>query len=247
MATLHGMPLRSDPLPPNYLNHPGSVVPEKQRGHSHWSPYVSNGGTVLALAGEDYAIVAADTRMSIGYSIISRQASKITKLTNNCVMASSGMQADAVTLGKVLNMRLVQYKYEHKKDMSIDAIGRMLANTLYYRRFFPYYTFNVLGGLDSEGKGVVYSYDAVGCVERVKYNCTGTSESLIQPLLDSQVERTNQVNPDRTPLSLDEAIILVKDAFTSAGERDIYTGDSVEIYIVTKEGTRMELFELKKD
>lgn len=42
--------------------------------------YDDNGGTVVAVAGDDYCIVAASTRMSTGYSILTRNKSKILRL-----------------------------------------------------------------------------------------------------------------------------------------------------------------------
>lgn len=67
------------------------------------------------------------------------------------MLASSGMQADMMTLHKTLRMRLVKYQQNHQKDMSLTAASQMLSNMLYTRRFFPYYTFNVLGGIDEKG------------------------------------------------------------------------------------------------
>jgi len=63
----------------------------------------------------------------------------------------------------------------------VHAIAQMLANTLYGRRFFPYYTWNILSGMDENGVGCVYSYDPVGNYERVRVNVTGSGEPLYAP------------------------------------------------------------------
>lgn len=44
------------------------------------------------------------------------------------------------------------YRHEHNKEMTTPAIAAMLSTMLYYRRFFPYYTYNIIAGLDSDGE-----------------------------------------------------------------------------------------------
>ncbi|KAK1376312.1 Proteasome subunit beta [Heracleum sosnowskyi] len=192
---------------------------------ANWSPYDNNGGTVVAIAGADYCVIASDTRMSTGYSILTRDYSKICQLADKSVMASSGFQADVRALQKVLAARHLTYQHQHNKQMSCPAMAQLLSNTLYYKRFFPYYAFNVLGGLDNEGKGCVYTYDALK-----------SPSPLLLPAKDAV-----------TPLSETEAIDLVKTCFASATERDIYTGDRLEVVILNANGLRREYMELRKD
>ena len=130
--------------------------------------------------------------------------------------------------------------------MSTTAIAQLLGNTLYYKRFFPYYCFNVLAGIDSNGAGAVFGYDAIGSFERIPYGVTGSGSALITSILDNQVEfKTHLKNFKELPL--EDCLSLVKDVMTSAGERDIYTGDAVDIVIITKDGMKEEKFQLKKD
>ncbi len=97
------------------------------------------------------------------------------------------MYADSVALAKYLQRRVMWYKFDHNKNISPKSIAAMLHVTLYQRRFFPYYVFNIVGGLDENGKGVVYAYDPVGSYELVDYKSYGSAAKLVQPFLDSQV------------------------------------------------------------
>ncbi|KAG6487917.1 proteasome subunit beta type-1-like [Zingiber officinale] len=213
--------------------------------------YENNGGTCVAIAGSDYCVIAADTRLSVGYSIYTREFSKICNLADKCVLATSGFQGDMKALQKNLAARHLIYQHQHNKQMSCPAMAQLLSNTLYYKRFFPYYTFNILGGLDSNGKGCVFTYDAVGSYERVGYSAQGTGAGLIIPVLDNQLKSPSPLllpaKDAVTPLSEAEAVDLVKDVFASATERDIYTGDKVEIVVINASGIRQELMELRKD
>jgi len=202
---------------------------------------------VIATAGKDFCVVASDTRLSTGYSILTRNGVKIVKLTDKCVLATSGFYGDIVTFHKTLKIRLEMYEHQNGKPMSTTAIAQLLSNTLYYKRFFPYYCFNVLGGVDDQGVGCAYSYDAVGSFERVQYSSSGTGQQLVQPVLDNVVGKKNQLLVSSADLSQLDVEEIVKDAFTSAGERDIYTGDFVDIFTVTNKGVTTQKFELKFD
>ena len=68
-------------------------------------------------------------------------------------VASAGFQADGVTLHKVLTTAAVRYAHAHARPLPAHAAAQLLGNTLYYKRFFPYYAFCLCAGLDEQGVG----------------------------------------------------------------------------------------------
>ena len=145
------------------------------------------------------------------------------------------------------------YEHEHNKKASAPAIAQLLSTMLYNRRFFPYYVNTIVAGINNEGQGCIYSYDPVGSYEREVYRAGGSSAALLQPLLDCQLGMKNQsgtfeLNRSYTVKSSKEKVIaLIKDAFISAAERDIYTGDGLILNIITKDGVAVEHFPLRRD
>jgi 20S proteasome subunit beta 6 len=61
------------------------------------------------------------------------------------------MVADIETLHKHLIAKLKTYEMQFKKTASVESIAQLLGNTLYGRRFMPYYAFNLLCGIDQKG------------------------------------------------------------------------------------------------
>lgn len=141
------------------------------------------------------------------------------------------------------------YRYQHGKPMSLAACAQRLSHILYQKRFFPFYVQAILGGLDEQGKGALYSYDPVGSYEREQCRSAGAASSLIMPFLDNQVNLKNQYIPGsgeghelkaQEAKPLDRATVeeIVQDAFTSAVERHIEVGDNLQMMVVDKAGIR---------
>jgi len=165
----------------------------------------------------------------------------------------SGMQADCREVAKQIEAKLVMYIHQNGHEMSVEAIAQLLSNTLYYKRFFPYYASCMLCGLKKDGSGVIYSYDSIGSFQAQIYGSVGTGSSLVLPLLDNQLGWENQapdkggIVPRRSDLPLEDSSALLRDALTSCGERDIYTGDYLDMWSVTKDGITTQKAEINFD
>ncbi len=57
-----------------------------------------NGGTILGIAGKDFAVLAGDTRHTTSYSINSRYQPKVFDVGDDIVISANGFSADGDAL-----------------------------------------------------------------------------------------------------------------------------------------------------
>ena len=156
------------------------------------------------------------------------------------------MIADIEALQTQIKQRLVFYKYQMKREPSLQSIAQLISTILYSRRFFPYYSFNLLFGLDEEGNGTVYGYDAIGSYDKMMYGVQGSGIQLIVPIFDNQFKDFNVINPKLIE-NVELSVETIRDAMHSCTEREIHTGDYMDIALIKREGITTTREELRKD
>ena len=65
-----------------------------------------NGGTALAIAGDSFAVIASDTRLSQGFSIHTRDSPKTYRLSEDTVLACTGFEEGG--LMNIVNAQLMR-------------------------------------------------------------------------------------------------------------------------------------------
>jgi hypothetical protein len=99
------------------------------------------------------------------------------------------MIADTQALRSKLDEVIDGYEYKMFRKPHLHPLASMLSKTLYGKRFFPFYTFNLLAGITPEGEPRVYGYDAIGSYDYQRYGVQGSGQQLMVGLLDNQFQR----------------------------------------------------------
>lgn len=106
------------------------------------------------------------------------------------MIGTAGCNADCIALQRVIqaDVRAASHLGQTTQTRP-DQIASLLSQTLYSRRNFPYYSFCCLAGIDTNGGGAVFVYDAIGSYEQVSTAVVGTGRETLQPILDRKFRR----------------------------------------------------------
>jgi len=184
------------------------------------------GATVVGIKCADGAIVATDSLISWGTLILSEKGVKAFKLTDTIVLASAGLTSDYQMLVNRLHAQIKLYELNNKKDISVRALSKMVANTLYARRFAPLYVQTVIAGVDEEGPSL-FSLDMGGSLIPETFTATGTGVRTAFGVLELEY---------RPEMTVKEAEAVAIKAVKAGIARDAQSGGSIHLMTVTQSG-----------
>ena len=184
------------------------------------------GATAVGVTFNDGVVLASDKRIAYGHLLVSKNIKKTFQITPKVAVACAGLVADMQLLTLQIAALAKIRKMELKRDVPTNSIAKMISGSMYERRFFPYLTQVIVGGVVD--KPTIYTLDPLGSVLPDEYAAVGTGAEMALGVLDPQFKKG----------TAEEAVDLATKAIRSASMRDSFTGDGIDIMVIDGNGIR---------
>ena len=184
------------------------------------------GATVVGIKCTDGVVVATDTLITWGTHVLSEKGVKAFKLTDTIVLASAGLTSDYQMLVNRLRAQIKLYELNQKKSITVKALSKMIANTLYSTRMAPLYVQTVVVGVDAAGPQL-YSLDMGGSLIPDEFIATGTGTGSAYGVLENFL---------KAAVTVKEAEEIAIKAVKAGISRDIQSGGEIRVMSVTDSG-----------
>jgi len=196
---------------------------------------LETGTTTIGVVCRDGVILASDTRATMGHLVAHKKTKKIYRIDDHLAMTIAGGVADAQRTVEILRANSKLYKLEIGRPMPVRAAARLIANVLFSFRAFPLLTQILIGGYDDEGFHV-FNLDLFGNLTEEDCVATGSGSFIAYGVLENSYDKNKGVA---------EMLPVIVRAISSAMKRDVASGDSFDVVVITKEGVK-ELSEEEK-
>jgi proteasome beta subunit len=184
------------------------------------------GATVVGIKCSDGVVVATDSLITWGTFVLTDKGVKAFKLTDTIILASAGLTSDYQMLVNRLKAQIKLYELNQKREITVKALSKMLANTLYSRRMAPLYIQTIVVGLDANGPQL-FTLDMGGSLIPDDFTATGTGTATAYGVLEEGYKPS---------LTVKEAEEIAINAVKAGIARDAQSGGEVRVMNVTKSG-----------
>ncbi|MBI2659352.1 proteasome subunit beta [Candidatus Woesearchaeota archaeon] len=194
---------------------------------------LKTGTTTLGLVCKDGLVLAADKRATSGYLIAWKKFDKIIQITSSIAVTVAGTVSDVQLLTKYLKAELKLKDIRTGRETSVKEAANLLANFVYSNirklSLIPGISHFIVGGKDSSGFHL-YDLSPDGSIVEVDdYISSGSGSVMVFGVLETMY---------RKGMGVDEGVKLAAKCINAAVQRDIASGNGIDIISITKDGIK---------
>jgi proteasome beta subunit len=194
-------------------------------------------GTIVGVRVRDGVVIGGEKRLSYDGFILSRNARKVYTITDHVGVGFAGLHGDIQFLVKALKYEAKNYEFSHGREPSPRNMAKMLSLILYSYKLFPLMTEIVVGGINREGKPEIFVLDPVGSLIEERYVALGSGGRVATGYIEPRYKED---------MGIEEAKKLVLGSIKTAIERDVLSGDGVDLLVITREGPEVKEYMFKQ-
>ena len=181
------------------------------------------GTTTIGLVCKDGVVLATERRATAGNMISNKATQKLFKIDQNIGITIAGLVGDAQVLARYLRAEVSLYRLRRNAPLTAEGAATLLANILNGNRFYPYYAWLILGGVDAKGSHVFSVDPAGGCIED-KFVSVGSGSPFAYGLVEETYSRD---------MATSDAVDLALRGLTAAMKRDSASGDGYLVHVIS--------------
>jgi proteasome beta subunit len=205
----------------------GEFTNAEHRAEQMSDKETKTGTTTVGLKTSEGVVLATDMRASLGRMVSSKNVQKVEEIHPRGALTIAGSVSAAQSLISSIRAEVRLYEARRGEDMSMQALSTLLGNFLRSGAFFIVQP--ILGGVDEEGPHI-YSIDPAGSILEEEYTVTGSGSQYALGVLEQEYDEE---------LTIEEAKSVAAHAIDSAVERDLASGNGMNVCVVTEEGVEI--------
>jgi proteasome beta subunit len=188
--------------------------------------YLSSGTTTIGLRCRDGIVLGTEKRATAGHMIANRETIKLFRVDQHLGMTLAGSLGDAQAVVRLVQSEAALYRARVGRPISVEAVTTFTSNLLSANRYYPYFGWFILGGVDTTGPRL-FSLEAAGGSMEERYVSIGSGSPFALGVLESAWKGGTSVT---------EGIDLTIRGLTVAMKRDSASGDGYAVATVTDRG-----------
>ncbi len=193
--------------------------------------YVKTGTTTIGIVCKDGIVLAADKRATAGYLVSDKKADKIHKINDRIAVTMAGTVSDAQLLIRVVRAEAKLKEIKTYQEIKVEEAANLLARLVYsnIRKYstIPGIAHFIMGGVDKEGFQLYDIYPDGSILKYDDYLSSGSGSTFALGVLETLYKKN---------MSVKDGVQLAVKAINAALQRDIATGNGIDIFTITKKG-----------